>query len=149
MSSAKQKSQKLKLGRVERKAQCERAKLLASRKRAESEKAGLLPGLRKGSIIAVDRSKIISRSAVPKIPDYYRDAWFTCKDCGKKELWTAKQQQRWHEEQGGEIEAIAIRCHTCRRQETLRRATARKIYFEGIAMKRSVKTAKLSVKPAT
>jgi hypothetical protein len=97
----------------------------------------LLPDLRKGTIVAVDRSKIISRSAIPSIPDYYRDTWFTCKDCGKRELWTAKQQQRWHEEQGGEIEAIAVRCRACRRKLKLRREAARKIHLEGIASKRN------------
>ncbi len=134
MSSNKQKRQKLKLTRAEGKA---RVELLASRRKAELENAALLPSLRKGTIIAVDRSKIISRCAIPKIPDYYRDTWFTCKDCGEQELWTAKQQQRWYEEQGGEIEAIAVRCHACRRKEKLRRGTARKVHLEGLARRRN------------
>jgi predicted RNA-binding Zn-ribbon protein involved in translation (DUF1610 family) len=123
MSSSKQKRQKLKLTRAERKAELERVELLT--------------GLRKGTIIAVDRSKIFSRSVLPRIPDYYRDTLFTCKDCGEQELWTARQQQRWYEEQRGEIEAIAIRCRACRRKEKLRRDTARKIHLEGIARKRN------------
>jgi len=123
MSSSKQKRQKLKLTRAERESELERAELLA--------------GLKHGTIIAVDRSTVFSRSAIPKIPDYYRDARFTCKDCGEQDLWTAKQQQRWYEEQGGEIEAIAIRCHACRRKEKLRRETARKIHLEGLARKRN------------
>lgn len=76
---------------------------------------------------------------IPNIPDYYRDTWFTCKDCGEQDLWTAKQQQRWYEEQGGEIDAIAIRCRACRRKEKLRRETARKLYLEGIARKRNAR----------
>jgi predicted RNA-binding Zn-ribbon protein involved in translation (DUF1610 family) len=135
MSSNKQKRQKLKLTRVEKKAELKRAELLASRTKA---KAALLPSLKNGTIIAVDRSKIISRCAIPKIPDYYRDTWFTCKDCGEQELWTAKQQQRWYEEQGGEIEAVAVRCHSCRRKEKLRRVTARKVHLEGLARRRNV-----------
>jgi hypothetical protein len=125
MSSSKQKRQKLKLTRAERK--------------AELERIDLLVGLKKGTIIAVDRSKVFSRSVLPKIPDYYRDTLFTCKDCGDQELWTAKQQQRWYEEQRGEIETIAIRCRACRRKEKLRRDTARKIHLEGIARKRNAK----------
>jgi hypothetical protein len=128
MSSNKQKRQKLKLTRAEKKAELKRVELLAARsraelellanqRRAELEKAALLPSLEDGTIIAVDRSKIISRCAIPKIPEYYRDTWFTCKDCGAQELWTAKQQQRWYEEQGGEIEAFAVRCHSCRRKQ--------------------------------
>jgi hypothetical protein len=141
MSSNKQKRQKLKLTRAERKAELERGELMASRKMVELEeaalKAKLLPELRRGTIIPVDKSKIISRSAIPQIPDYYRDTWFTCKDCGKRELWTAKQQQRWYEEQGGEIETIAIRCRACCRKEKIRRETARKIHLEGMAKKRN------------
>src|SRR5262245_32351984 len=116
MSSSKQKRQKLKPTRAERKAELERVEHLA--------------GIKKGTIIAVDRSKIFSRSVLPQIPDYYQDTLFTCKDCGEQEVWTAKQQQRWYE-QGGEIEAIAIRCRACRRKEKLRRDTARKIHLEG------------------
>ncbi len=137
MSSNKQKSQKLKLARTERKAEHKTAELLVSRKKAELEKAALLPSLRKGTMIAADRSRINSRCAVPEIPDYYRDTSFTCKDCGAQEVWTAKQQQRWYEEQGGEIEAIAVRCHACRRKEKLRRATARKVHLEGLARRRN------------
>ena len=122
MSSSKQKRQKLKLTRSARKAEVERIELLVA--------------LKKGTVIAVDRSKVFSRSVLPTIPDYYRDTLFTCKDCGEQEVWTAKQQQRWHEEQGGEIEAIAIRCRACRRKEKLRREAARKIHLEGIARKR-------------
>lgn len=123
MSSSKQKRQILKVTRAERKAGLERVELLA--------------GLKKGTIIAVDRSKVFSRSVLPKIPDYYRDTLFTCRDCGEQELWTAKQQQRWYEEQGGEIEAIAICCRACRRKETLRRDAARKIHLEGLVRKRN------------
>lgn len=141
MSSNKQKRQKLKLTRAERKAELERVELVARRKTAELEeaalKAKLLPELRNGTIIPVDRSKIVSRCAIPLIPDYYRDTWFTCKDCGKRELWTAKQQQRWYEDQGGEIETIAIRCRACRREGKIRRETARRIHLEGIAKKRN------------
>lgn len=123
MSSSKQKLQKLKLTRTERKAELERIELLVA--------------LKKGTIIAVDRSKVFSRSVLPKIPDFYRDTLFTCTDCGEQELWTAKQQQRWYEEQGGEIEAVAIRCRECRRKEQLRRDTALKIHLEGLARKKN------------
>lgn len=136
MSSNKQKRQQLRLRRVEREAERERAESLARRSEVEREKAALLPSLRKGTVIAVDPARIVSRSAVPRIPDYYRDTWFTCKACGARELWTARQQQRWYEEQGGEIEAIAVRCRACRRQEKLRRATARMVHLDGLARKR-------------
>jgi hypothetical protein len=88
--------------------------------------------------IPVDRSKVYSRSAIPKVPRFYRDTWFSCKDCGKQELWTAKQQKIWYEEQGGEIEAIAVRCNACRRGERARREAARKVHLEGIARKAAI-----------
>lgn len=123
MSSSKQKGRRLKLTKAEKKAEIERREHLAA--------------LKRGTIIAVDKSKVFSRSAIPQIPDYYRDTWFTCKECGQQDLWTAKQQQRWYEEQGGEIEAIAVRCHACRRKEKLRRETARMVHLEGLARKRN------------
>jgi hypothetical protein len=123
MSSGTRKRKQIKQTRAERK--------------ADLEKTELVIGLKKGTIIAVNKEKVFSRTVLPKIPDYYRDAWFTCKDCGQRDLWTARQQQRWYEEQGGEIEAIAIRCRACRRREKARREKARKIHMEGLARKRS------------
>ena len=121
MSSSKQKRKKLKVARVERQAEMKRAEI-----KAEMEK---------GRIVHVDRSKIVSRSAVPKIPDYYRDKEFTCRDCGAREVWTAKLQQLWYEECGGEIESTAVRCRACRRKEKARREAARKTHLEGLAKK--------------
>lgn len=115
----------------------QRLKTSRPEKRAEQERLELQAGLRAGTIIPVDRSKVFSRSVVPQIPECYRDRWFTCKDCGEREVWTARQQKRWYEEQGGEIEAIAIRCRACRRKERLRRETARRIHLEGLARKRA------------
>jgi hypothetical protein len=112
-------------------------KITRSEKRAEQERLELLAGIKAGTLIPVNKAKIYSRSVLPKIPDYYRDTWFTCKDCGEKDLWTAKQQQRWYEEQGGEIEAVAIRCRACRRKEKVRREAARKVHLEGLLRKRS------------
>ena len=132
MNSSKQKRRKLKLTRAERKAELERIELLIA--------------LKQGTIIPVDRSKVFSRSVLPRIPDYYRDTLFTCKDCDAQELWTAKQQQRWYEEQGGEIEAIAIRGRACRRKEKLRGDTARKIHLEGLAKKRNAMVSQVGSK---
>ena len=45
---------------------------------------------------------------------YYEDLEFTCRDCQKKEIWTAEQQQWWYEVARGSIHTTAIRCRTCR-----------------------------------
>lgn len=128
MGNDKKKKRELLATRIKQKAV--RAKL-----KADPERARLFAGLNEGTIVPVDKSKIRSRSVLPAIPDYYRDTWIACKDCGKEELWTAKQQQRWYEEQGGEIEAIAVRCRSCRRKEKLRRTQARQVHFDGLAKK--------------
>jgi hypothetical protein len=112
-------------------------KTVRAEKRAAQEHLELLAGLKAGTIIPVDRAKVFSRSVLPKVPGYYRDTWFTCKDCGERDLWTAKQQQRWYEEQGGEIEAVAIRCRSCRRKEKSRREIARRVHLRGLARKRA------------
>ena len=93
-------------------------------------------GVRKGVIEPVDRSKIKSRSVIPSIPDYYENKAFTCMDCGSQEVWTAKQQKWWYEVAGGEIETTAIRCRKCRRKERDRKAKAREVHFQGLAMKK-------------
>ncbi len=120
--SNKRKQQELKQHRVGK----------AERKAAQALQAGL----RAGSIIRVDKSKVFSNSVLPTIPEYYHDKWFTCKDCGEEDLWTAKQQRQWYEEQGGEIEAIAIRCKPCRQKEKLRKTEARKVHLEGLEKRR-------------
>jgi len=121
-----------------------KAKRILIKQRRESKKerkkrAEFELGLKRGTIIPVDKAKIISRSVLPEIPDYYEDRWFTCKDCGERDLWAAKQQKRWYEEQGGEIEAIAIRCRSCRRKEKARKEAGRKIHLDGLAAKAAKK----------
>ena len=76
------------------------------------------------------------------IPDfvqrgYYQDRPFRCKDCGVEEIWTAAQQQWWYEEAQGEVWTVAVRCRACRQAERARKAEARRIHREGLAMKQS------------
>jgi len=116
--SNKRKRQQLKQHRAD-KLELETAKVLEA-------------GQKDGTIIKVDKSKVFSRSVLPTIPNYYRDRWFTCKDCGENDLWTAKQQKKWYEDQGGEIESIAVRCRPCRKKEKSRIEEARRIHLEGL-----------------
>ncbi len=103
---------------------------------AAGVKQRLLREVFQGTAIPVNKSRVRSRSAIPRIPDFWRDRPFTCKLCGKTEVWTARQQRQWYEEQGGEVEAIAIHCHDCRRELRSRKATARKTHLEGLERKR-------------
>ena len=75
------------------------------------------------------------------IPDYvergyYLDKSFTCKDCGKQEVWSATQQKWWYEIAKGGVWTMATRCRLCRRRERERRNEARRVHLEGVARKK-------------
>lgn len=55
------------------------------------------------------------------IRGYYRDEEFACKDCGKKEIWTAKRQKWWYEVAKGMIFTKAVLCKNCRRKRRIQR----------------------------
>ncbi len=84
--------------------------------------------------VPVDPEKIRSMAFMPGpwIPDFYDDIPFTCKDCGKDEVWTATQQKWWYEVAGGLFETTAVRCRVCRQKERIRKEEARKTHLEGI-----------------
>ena len=92
-------------------------------------------------LVAIDHSKLKSHSVMPssRVPslggEYYLDYKFTCKDCGEQAVWTGRQQKWWHEEIGGDVESIAVRCRDCRVKERLRKEAARRSRDEGMARK--------------
>ena len=71
---------------------------------------------------------------------YYLDMPFTCKDCGKKEVWRATQQKWWYEIAKGGLETVAIRCRPCRRKERERKAVVRSEHLEGLKRKHATET---------
>ncbi|HEY9601041.1 MAG TPA: zinc-ribbon domain containing protein [Allocoleopsis sp.] len=78
------------------------------------------------------------------IPDfvergYYIDIPFTCKDCGKREVWSASQQKWWYEVAKGGVWTTARRCHPCRQRERERREIARQTHLEGLAHKQAMR----------
>lgn len=48
---------------------------------------------------------------------YYEDRPFTCRTCGKREVWKAESQKHWYEECQGNLEAVAVLCRACRKGE--------------------------------
>ncbi|NOT53327.1 MAG: hypothetical protein HOP18_01860 [Deltaproteobacteria bacterium] len=64
---------------------------------------------------------------------FYVDQPFSCRDCGKQEIWTATQQKWWYEVAKGEVWTSAIRCRACRRRERERQTEARRVHLEGVA----------------
>jgi hypothetical protein len=114
--------------RIELSARRERAKEKATRRKIAAV-------IESGRGLPVDRERIVSQSGFPRIPDLYRDLSSVCRDCGKEEVWTARQQMWWYEVAGGEIETTAVRCRACRAKERRRKQAAREAHLDGIRKK--------------
>jgi hypothetical protein len=85
--------------------------------------------------VAADAAELAHNHTYSPFPLFYVDKAFTCRDCGRAELWTGKQQKWWYEIAKGSINSTAVRCRPCRRLERVRRDEARRVHFEGIAAK--------------
>lgn len=64
--------------------------------------------------VAADISQQVPNNSYSPPPDHYVDLEFTCKDCGRHEVWTAKQQKWYYEVAKGSLFATAVRCRECR-----------------------------------
>lgn len=80
---------------------------------------------KKETRIKVDPSKLNMGNTYSSAPDYYYDIEFSCYDCGKVEVWKAKQQKWWYEDAGGYFFAAAVRCRVCREKQRERKRQAR------------------------
>ena len=92
-------------------------------------------------LVVIDRGKLHSRShfgfSQPTFEGrFYLDYEFTCRDCGKVEIWTGRQQKWWYEVAQGEMEQVAVRCRNCRQREKRRKEEARRVHFEGLEKKK-------------
>jgi hypothetical protein len=87
--------------------------------------SALHPEMRRShpSAVKADHSRLGHINTYGALPDYYIDRPFKCRDCGKEEIWRAKDQQWYYEEAKGHIDATATRCHACRK---LRKGSGRK-----------------------
>lgn len=66
---------------------------------------------------------------------FYVDMPFSCKTCGKAQVWTATQQKWWYEAAKGDVWTIAVLCRPCRLRERDRKVAARKVHLDGLARK--------------
>lgn len=66
------------------------------------------------SAIAADPSRLQHINTYGALPEYYIDQPFTCRRCGKREIWRASDQKWYYEEAKGHIDARAVECHACR-----------------------------------
>ena len=66
------------------------------------------------SAVPADHSKLSHINTYGSLPEFYLDRPFTCRVCGKVEIWRAKDQKWYYEEAKGHIDAKAVECHECR-----------------------------------
>lgn len=64
--------------------------------------------------VEADHSQLGHINTYGFLPLFYVDKPFACRDCGSKEVWTAKQQKWWYEVAKGHIGSTAVRCRKCR-----------------------------------
>jgi Probable zinc-ribbon domain len=66
------------------------------------------------SALAADASRLQHINTYGALPEYYIDRPFSCRLCGKREIWRAADQKWYYEEAKGHIDARAVECHACR-----------------------------------
>jgi len=93
--------------------------------RAAKRARSLTPAKQKHhpSAVAADSSKLSHIKTYGSLPEFYLDRPFTCRKCGKREIWKAKDQKWYYEEAKGHIGAVAVECHACRKvkKQSIRR----------------------------
>src|SRR6266478_5481807 len=67
------------------------------------------------SAVRADPSKLDHINTHGPLPEFYIDRPFRCRDCGKEEIWKAVDQKWYYEETKAHTDAIAVRCHDCRK----------------------------------
>ena len=113
MKSGRQRREELRQKRLER------AKRLEERLR-ESPHGVAWPG---AGVEDADRALLARHnSTCGTLPAFYVDQVFTCRDCGREQVWTAKQQKWWYEDRLAPIDSKAVRCLPCRRARRTQRA---------------------------
>jgi hypothetical protein len=66
------------------------------------------------SAVPADPARLEHINTYGLLPEYYLDRPFTCRRCGKREIWRAADQKWYFEEAKGHIDAQAVECHACR-----------------------------------
>jgi hypothetical protein len=67
------------------------------------------------SAVPADYGKLSHINTYGALPEFYLDRPFACRNCGKREIWRAKDQKWYYEEAKGHIDASAVECHACRK----------------------------------
>ena len=69
------------------------------------------------SALPADAAKLDHINTYGALPEFYIDRPFSCRICGKREIWTARAQKWYYEEAKGHIDAMAVECHDCRKEK--------------------------------
>ena len=79
------------------------------RKKRNIANGGLPPGA-----VAADTSQQVPINTYGGPKTFYFDIKFKCRDCGSREVWTAKDQKWFYEVAKGSLHQTAVRCLDCR-----------------------------------
>jgi len=86
-------------------------------KKRKKQSAAHRSGIPQGALAAdVSKQVVPYNACCPPLKSYYEDIEFTCCDCGRQEVWKAKQQKWYYEMAGGSIYNKASRCRECRKK---------------------------------
>ena len=64
-----------------------------------------------------DHGKLDHVNTYGDLPDFYIDRVFTCRRCGKRQIWWARDQKWYYEEAKGHTDAVAVECRDCRHEK--------------------------------
>ncbi len=84
---------------------------------ADVDRWSRLPDAHNPTALAADHSRLPHINTYGQLPEFYVDRAFTCRKCGKREIWRARDQKWYFEEAKGHIDARAVECHDCRTQK--------------------------------
>ncbi|MFP2768504.1 zinc-ribbon domain containing protein [Oceanisphaera sp. KMM 10153] len=90
----------------------------SAKQRREAERVQQLHPLQQRqhpSAVPADHDRLSHINIYGALPDDYIDQPFICRNCGKREIWKARDQKWYYEEAKGHIDAIAVECHCCRK----------------------------------
>ena len=134
MKSGRQRRTEIQIRRSGKRAAAQAEAVRVEVKRVAKERAAQLKGQ---VLVNPDNLRPTNSYDTPEFVKrgFYVDMPFSCKACGKPQVWTATQQKWWYESAKGDVWTIAVLCKPCRLRERVRKEAARKVHQGGLARK--------------
>ena len=79
-----------------------------------------------------DPTELAHNNTYGRLPRFYVDRVFQCRQCEVEEVWLAGRQKWWYEVAKGNINTEAV---LCRAKEKIRKEAARQTHLKGLAKK--------------